>query len=111
MDSSDVMFGIILLGFVLSGMTARAKYLELKLGRKLSEKSRPPAVAPPCLSPGLEDTRAIKPQSEPGRPRLNLSGGPALHTAHHLSDRAGGPIRRGATGPSDTAAKMPAGYA
>ena len=81
MDSSDVMFGIILLGFVLSGMTARAKYLELKLARKLSEKSRPPAVAPPCVSPGFEDTRATKSQSEPGRPRFNRSAGPALHTA------------------------------
>jgi hypothetical protein len=98
MDSSDVMFGIIFLGFVLSGMTARAKYLELKLGRRLSEKSGSPAVAPPRLSPGLEDTRATKPQSETGRPRLPLSGSPALHTAHHSRDRPGGPIRRGAKG-------------
>jgi len=45
MDSSDVMFGIILLGFVLSGITARAEYLGLKRGRKSSEKSRPLAVA------------------------------------------------------------------
>ena len=60
MDSSDVMFGIILLGFVLSGMTARAEYLGLRRGRKPSEKSRPLAVAPPCLSPGLEHTRSHK---------------------------------------------------
>src|SRR5271156_5450390 len=93
MDSSDVMFGIILLGFVLSGMTARAKYLELKRGRKPLEKSRPLAVTPQCLSPGLEDTQSTKPQSEPGRPRLNLSGGPAL-PAHRLSDRPGGSVRR-----------------
>jgi hypothetical protein len=51
MDSTDVMFGIILLGFVLSGMTARAEYLGLKRGRKPSEKNRPLAVAPPGLSP------------------------------------------------------------
>jgi hypothetical protein len=41
MDSTDVMFGIILLGFVLSGMTARAEYLGLKRERKPLEKSRP----------------------------------------------------------------------
>ena len=90
MDSTDVMFGIILVGFVLSGMTARAEYLGLKRGRKASEKSRPLAVAPPCL----EDTRSTKPQSELGRPRLNLSGSPALDTAHRLSDRPGGPIQK-----------------
>jgi hypothetical protein len=94
MDSSDVMFGIILLGFVLSAMTARAAYLGLRRGRKPLEKSRPLAVARPCRSPGHEDTRAIKPQSEPGRPPLNLSGSPAPHTAHRLSNRPGGPIRR-----------------
>ncbi len=60
MDSSDVMFGIILLGFVLSGMTARAEYLGLKRGRKLSEKSRPLAVAPPCRR---QDLRIHEPQS------------------------------------------------
>ena len=94
MNSTDVMFGIILLGFVLSGMTARAEYLGLKRGRKPSEKNRPLVVAPPGLSPGLEDTGTTKPQSEPGRPRLNLSGSPALHTAHRLSNRPGEPIRR-----------------
>jgi hypothetical protein len=94
MDSSDVMFGIILLAFVLSGMTARAEYLGLERGRKPSEKSRPPAVAPLCPSPGLEETRATKPQSEAGRPRLNLSVSRTLHTAHRLSNRPGGPIRR-----------------
>ena len=94
MDSSDVMFGIILLGFVFSGMTARAKYRELKRGRKLSEKSRPLAVTPPCRLPGLEDTQSTKPQSEPGGPRLNLSGSQALHTSHRLSNQPDGPIRR-----------------
>lgn len=94
MDSGDVMFGIILLGFVLAGMTARAEYLGLKRGRKLIEKSRPLAVTPPCLAPGLEDTQSTKPQSEPGRPGLNLSGSPALYTADRLSDRPGRPIRR-----------------
>ena len=94
MDSTDVMFGIILLGFVLSGMTARAEYLGLRRGRKPLEKSRPLAVARPCRSPGLEDTRSTNPQSKPSRPRLNLSSGPALHTAHRLSNRPGGPIRR-----------------
>jgi hypothetical protein len=48
MNSADVMFGNILLGFVLSGMTARAEYLGLKRGRKPSEKSRPLAVARAC---------------------------------------------------------------
>jgi hypothetical protein len=45
MDSTDVMFGIVLLGFVLSGMTARAEYLGLRRGRKPLEKSHPIAVA------------------------------------------------------------------
>src|SRR5277367_109322 len=94
MDSTDLMFGIILLGFVLSGMTARAEYLGLRRGRKPLAKSRPLAVARPCRSPDLEDTRSTKPQSEPCRPRLNLSGSPAPHTTHRLSNRLGGPIRR-----------------
>ena len=74
MDSTDVMFGIILLGFVLSGITARAEYQGLKRGRKPSEKSRALTVTPTGLSGGLEDTRATKPQSGPSRPRLNLNG-------------------------------------
>jgi hypothetical protein len=74
MDSTDVMFGIILLGFVLSGMTARAEYQGLKRGRKPSEKSGALIVTPSGLLGGLEDTRATKPQWEPSRPRLNRNG-------------------------------------
>ena len=75
MDSSDAMFGIILLGFVLSGMTARAEYLRLKRGRKPSEKSRPLAVTPPCLSPRQDRVRRRSLGRRPCATRFPDNGG------------------------------------
>ena len=71
MDSSDVMFGIIVLGFVLSGMTARAKYRELKRGRKPSEKA---ALLP---LPRRADRRVLRIHN-----RQSLNWSPAAHDEH-----------------------------